>query len=137
MLFLREFLLLMLLLVNAVTSFIVARHGARVVVHVPRVNHRRKDSVEQSLLTAEKLRQEEKKRYYIKWIFDQNETCACASPNYYYSNLDTSFAELYGSYKNNFGQDDFRKRDSVVPNWTESLLIFGVACVMVYFMRPI
>jgi hypothetical protein len=137
MLFLREFLLPMLLLVNAVTSFIVARHGARVVVQVPRVNHQIKNSVEKSLLAAQKLRQEEKKRHYTKWLFDQNETCACAPPNYYYSNLDTSFAELYGSYKNNFEQDDFRKRDSVVPNWTESLLIFGVACVMVYFMHPI
>jgi hypothetical protein len=124
----------MLLLVNA-TAFHIAHHGARVAVP-PRVNHRRKDSVyeiKQSRIAAEKLRQQEEKRYYSTWLFDRNGTCA--SKDYYYfnwNNNSTSFAELYGSYKNNFGQ-----RESYIPNWTESLLIFGVACVMVYFMRPI
>jgi hypothetical protein len=131
----------MLFLVNAVTSFHVARHGARGVVPAVRVQRRRKDSdykIEQMRQQKEKFQDNENKKNYLTMLFDRDQTCA--SPNYYYFNLDnnsTSFAELYGSYKNNFGQDDFRKRDSVVPNWTESLLIFGVACVMVYFMHPI
>jgi len=133
MLFRREFLLLMLLLVNAVTSFHVPmRH-----VHAVHVPHRRRKSTsnaEKLKRQNEKWHNEKNKKDYAISRFDQNGTCS--GLNYYYfnnlSNNYTSFAELYSSYKNNFGQ-----RESYVLNWTEAFLCTVLVCVMVYFMHPI